>query len=133
MQMYRAVDFVFPQFSADDQELGKDWRPNFIDYLFLAFTTNTAFSPTDTMVLSRRAKLLMMVQSTIALVVFVAGAGGGDGVTSEPPPRPADSFRPPPGGRGVGTFLDCSSVGGHGPGAASSGQVGSSLEGGGRG
>lgn len=67
---YRTVDFVFPQFSADDPQLGKDWRPNLLDYLFLAFTTNTAFSPTDTMVLSRRAKLLMMAQSAIALVVF---------------------------------------------------------------
>jgi hypothetical protein len=66
---YRTVDIVFPQFSADDPKLGEGWQPNFVDYLFLAFTTSTAFSPTDTMVLSVRAKLLMMAQSAISLVV----------------------------------------------------------------
>ncbi|MGE0539018.1 MAG: hypothetical protein AB7R89_02410 [Dehalococcoidia bacterium] len=66
---YRSVDFVFPQFSADDPKLGEGWQPDFVDYLFLAFTTSTAFSPTDTMVLSGLAKVLMMAQSTISLVV----------------------------------------------------------------
>ena len=45
------------------------WRPGFVDYLFLAFNTSTAFSPTDTLVLSRRAKALMMAQSLVSLVV----------------------------------------------------------------
>lgn len=67
---YTTVDFVFPQFAADDPKLGEGWMPGFVDYLFLSFNANTAFSPTDTMVLSRRAKLLMMAQSAIALVVF---------------------------------------------------------------
>lgn len=44
------------------------WRPEFVDYLFLAFCTSTAFSPTDTPVLSRWAKLLTMVQATISFV-----------------------------------------------------------------
>lgn len=66
---YRTVDFVFPQFAADDPKLGEGWLPNFVDYLFLAFNTSTAFSPTDTMVLSGRAKVLMMAQSLISLVV----------------------------------------------------------------
>ena len=51
--------------------------PGLIDYLFLAFNTSTAFSPTDTMVLARRAKVLMMLQSVISLttiVVFAARA-----------------------------------------------------------
>jgi hypothetical protein len=43
------------------------WRPGFVDYLFLAFNTSTAFSPTDVPVLSRWAKGLMMVQSSISL------------------------------------------------------------------
>jgi hypothetical protein len=43
------------------------WKPGFVDYLFLAFNTSTAFSPTDVPVLSRWAKLLMMVQSSISL------------------------------------------------------------------
>ena len=42
------------------------WSPGFIDYLFLAFNTSTAFSPTDSPVLSRWAKALMMVQSLIS-------------------------------------------------------------------
>jgi hypothetical protein len=66
---YRTVDFVFPQFSADDAKLGEGWLPDFVDYLFLAFNTSTAFSPTDTMALSGRVKVLMMLQSMISLVV----------------------------------------------------------------
>jgi uncharacterized membrane protein len=46
------------------------WSPMFFDYLFLAFNTSTAFSPTDTSVLSRWAKGLMMVQSIISLTVI---------------------------------------------------------------
>jgi hypothetical protein len=51
------------------------WKPAFVDYLFLAFNTSTAFSPTDVPVLSRWAKLMMMVQSSISLgtVVILAG------------------------------------------------------------
>lgn len=47
------------------------WSPNFVDYLFLAFNTSTALSPTDVPVLSRWAKLLMMVQALISLTVIV--------------------------------------------------------------
>ena len=46
---------------------GAPWKPGFVDYLFLAFNTSTAFSPTDVPVLSRWAKLLMMLQSFISL------------------------------------------------------------------
>lgn len=56
--------FLFPQML---MKTGKAWRPGFVDYLFLAFNTSTAFSPTDVPVLSRWAKLLMMVQSVISL------------------------------------------------------------------
>ena len=45
------------------------WSPHFMDYLFLAFNTSTAFSPTDTPVLSRWAKLLTMIQSLISLLI----------------------------------------------------------------
>ena len=49
------------------RELGEEhWRPGFVDYLFLAFNTSTAFSPTDSPVLSRWAKVLMMVQALIS-------------------------------------------------------------------
>ena len=46
------------------------WSPDFVDYLFLAFNTSTAFSPTDTPPLARWGKVLMMVQSLISLTVL---------------------------------------------------------------
>ena len=61
-------DFLFPQMTI--QHKANEWTPEFLDYLFLAFNTSTAFSPTDTMVLARRAKVLMMVQSLISLVTI---------------------------------------------------------------
>jgi len=47
-----------------------DWSPNFVDYLFLAFNTSTAFSPTDVPVLARWAKVLMMLQSLLSLLII---------------------------------------------------------------
>ena len=47
----------------------KGWSPRFVDYLFIAFNNSTAFSPTDTPVLSRWAKVLTMLQSVISLLV----------------------------------------------------------------
>lgn len=62
--------FLFPQQTIDADDGGgaraAHWRPQFVDYLFLAFNTSTAFSPTDAPVLSRWAKLLMMVQSLVS-------------------------------------------------------------------
>jgi hypothetical protein len=46
------------------------WFPHYVDYLFLAFNTSTAFSPTDTLVLSARAKLLTMTQALVSLTVL---------------------------------------------------------------
>lgn len=66
--------FLFPQMTSDEakQASGQPlWSPNFIDYLFLAFNTSTALSPTDVPVLSRWAKLLMMLQALISLAVLV--------------------------------------------------------------
>jgi hypothetical protein len=66
--------FLFPQMLLSPEQLAatqKNWRPGFVDYLFLAFNTSTAFSPTDVPVLSRWAKMLMMVQSSIALATVV--------------------------------------------------------------
>ena len=60
-------DFLFPQMTATDM-VPRDWRPQFADYLYLAFTNATAFSPTDTLPLSRWAKLTMMLESAISLV-----------------------------------------------------------------
>ena len=47
------------------------WRPEFVDYLYVSFTNAAAFSPTDTMPLSRWAKVLMLVQSAISLALAV--------------------------------------------------------------
>ena len=66
--------FLFPQMVLDPElrkEMGEDqWRPGFVDYLFLAFNTSTAFSPTDVPVLSRWAKVLMMIQASISLATI---------------------------------------------------------------
>jgi uncharacterized membrane protein len=48
-----------------------DWEPEFADYLYLAFTNATAFSPTDVLPFSRWAKMLMMMQTAVALLVVV--------------------------------------------------------------
>jgi hypothetical protein len=71
--------FLFPQMTMDPAAkiaAGEhEWEPNFVDYLFLAFNTSTAFSPTDVPVLSRWAKILMMIQAVISLLVIALLAG----------------------------------------------------------
>src|SRR5215510_13108583 len=66
--------FLFPQMTMHPEAktaAGEDeWEPNFVDYLFLAFNTSTAFSPTDVPVLSRWAKVLMMLQAAISLATL---------------------------------------------------------------
>ena len=66
--------FLFPQMTMDDELRRKmnehEWSPGFVDYLFLAFNTSTALSPTDVPVLSRWAKALMVVQSMISLATI---------------------------------------------------------------
>jgi uncharacterized membrane protein len=66
--------FLFPQMTMNEQALKEageeDWSPNFVDYLFLAFNTSTAFSPTDAPVLERWAKILMMLQSLLSLLII---------------------------------------------------------------
>ena len=66
--------FLFPQMTLDPAArlaMGEQhWRPGFVDYLFLAFNTSTAFSPTDVPVLSRWAKVLMMLQAAISLATL---------------------------------------------------------------
>jgi hypothetical protein len=63
-------DFLFAQMAAPELA-NHDWEPNFVDYFYLSFTNATAFSPTDTLPLSRWAKLLMAFQSTVSLVTVV--------------------------------------------------------------
>lgn len=61
-------DFLFPQMS-DPEFAAKDWRPTYPDYLYLSFTNSTAFSPTDLMPLRPWAKLIMMLQSAVSLII----------------------------------------------------------------
>jgi hypothetical protein len=63
-------DFLFAQMQSPELA-PPDWEPGVADYLYLSFTNATAFSPTDVLPLSRWAKLLMMVQSAVALAVVV--------------------------------------------------------------
>jgi hypothetical protein len=63
------ADFAFTQ-HLSPEIAPPGWRPVFLDYLHLGFTNATAFSPTDVMPLTHRAKYTMLVQSTIALALF---------------------------------------------------------------
>ncbi|MGC1379715.1 MAG: hypothetical protein WA814_01685 [Candidatus Baltobacteraceae bacterium] len=65
------ADFTFARGDPCDG-VPDDWQPIFADYLALAFNTSTAFSPTDTLPLTPRAKMMLMVQSLISLVAVVA-------------------------------------------------------------
>ena len=59
-------DFLFPQMQS--HELApRDWHSSFIDYLYVSFTNATAFSPTDVLPLTPRAKLMMMLQTVVSL------------------------------------------------------------------
>jgi hypothetical protein len=65
----RIVDFAFPQ-HMNPELAPANWRPRFVDYLYLGFTNATAFSPTDAMPLAPWAKITMAVQALISLVVL---------------------------------------------------------------
>lgn len=60
------ADLLFPQMTLDDA-VDDAWRPGFVDYLFVGFTVSTAFSPTDAMPLTGRAKVLFMIGAAVAL------------------------------------------------------------------
>jgi uncharacterized membrane protein len=70
----RRPDWFFPQEGDALSAAPADWRPVFVDYLYLSYSTATAFSTTDVVPLTSRAKLLMMAESTIALVTIVVVA-----------------------------------------------------------
>jgi hypothetical protein len=62
-------DFLFPQMT-DDRIEPIAWRPMFFDYLYVSLTNNTAFSPTDTMPLTHKAKAIMGAQATVSLLTI---------------------------------------------------------------
>ena len=66
-------DFLFPQ-SITPEIAPRDWSPSYLDYLYVAFTNATAFSPTDTMPLTATAKVLMLVESLASFVTVAVVA-----------------------------------------------------------
>jgi uncharacterized membrane protein len=62
-------DFLFPQMS-DDHIQPRDWRPKFVDYLYVSLTNAAAFSPTDTMPLTPTVKSVMGLQSIVSLITI---------------------------------------------------------------
>jgi hypothetical protein len=73
--------FLFPQMTQYTKTPAEHhWSPRFIDYLFIAFNTSTAFSPSDTPVLSRWAKALTMIQSLISLIIVALLASRAIGI-----------------------------------------------------
>lgn len=64
----QATDFLFPQYTPGSNS---NWKPQFLDYVFLAFNSSTALSPADTQPLTKKAKVLMMIQAVFSLVVIV--------------------------------------------------------------
>jgi hypothetical protein len=70
MHPHRPPDFLFPQ-EATPGAAAPGWRPGFIDYLYVAYTNATAFSPTDSLPLTGWAKLLMAAQALISLITAV--------------------------------------------------------------
>jgi hypothetical protein len=67
-------EFLFPQRGASLPHY-ESWAPRYTDYLYLAFTASFAFSPTDTLPLTRRAKMLMLLQSALSIITLTAIAG----------------------------------------------------------
>jgi hypothetical protein len=73
--------FLFPQMTEYSKTAAENnWSPRFVDYLFIAFNTSTAFSPSDTPVLSRWAKVLTMLQSAISLIIIALLASRAIGI-----------------------------------------------------
>jgi uncharacterized membrane protein len=63
-------DFLFPQ-NQNEKYMHAEWQPTFTDYLYVSSTNAMAFSPTDTLPLSRRAKLLMLLQASISVIIVL--------------------------------------------------------------
>ena len=67
----RRADWLFPQESAPAEDVPDGWGATYVDYLYLAYSTATAFSTTEVAPLTHRAKLLMMLESSISLATIL--------------------------------------------------------------
>jgi hypothetical protein len=63
-------DFLFTQTAGEGRTLAPDWQPSFVDYLYVALTNSTAYSPTDTLPLSHRAKMTMGIQAVASMITI---------------------------------------------------------------
>lgn len=63
--------FIFPEEANTDRVAADGWEPTYPDYLYLAFTNATSFSPTDTMPVRMWAKMTMMLESAISLLIAI--------------------------------------------------------------
>jgi uncharacterized membrane protein len=72
-------DFLFPQHHNEAYK-HPDWKPTFLDYLYVSSTNAMTFGPADTKPLTRRAKMLMLLQSVISLVVVALVAARAVGI-----------------------------------------------------
>jgi hypothetical protein len=70
-ETHTSKDLLFPQMDQNNGETAIGWSPGFLAYLFVAFTTSSAFGPTDTPVLSGRVKILTVIQTVLSLVVVI--------------------------------------------------------------
>jgi hypothetical protein len=72
---FGSTSFLFPQMQIPQDERAQfacaQWRPRFVDYLFVAFTQSSTFGPTDSPLLARWAKVLAMIQILISLTIVV--------------------------------------------------------------
>lgn len=70
---FERADFLFPQMMLSDERVAcfeKNWKPLFVDYLYVAFTDALAFSPTDAMPISRTVKMLMAMEAIISFLTI---------------------------------------------------------------
>jgi hypothetical protein len=88
-------DFLFPQMTAGGA-IEREWRPVFLDYLYVAFTNASAFSPTDAMPISVRMKTLMLIESIASFLTvgLVAARAVTEHVTPRSSLTAGDRLRP---------------------------------------
>jgi hypothetical protein len=67
---FHEADFFFPQMSTELRAVEPTWKPLFVDYLFLAFSTATALSAADTLPITRLAKMLMLAEAMVSLTTI---------------------------------------------------------------
>lgn len=76
-----ALSLIFPQ-NENAYSGYEDWHPSLVDFLFLSFNTSSTLGPTDVLILSHRAKILMMCQVTVSIIILIVLAARAIGILS---------------------------------------------------